>query len=246
MLHSLLEPLCPSNRILVADNSASLGSRWLSTIPYFHSLRLSDREVSAALHIRTLCPGDSPHCLHCARPNVPGHDELCDARPNWRLVRHERVKTSLVHHLSKIPDTTVTVEPAVPGTQLRTDFRVTGAASSVGVASEFDLTIVAPTSSQALASAARVSAPSSTTPFQDAVTGLSRHLEVIAEEKVSKYSGRTLTPFVPLVISAGGTLARKSVDAFAHWRKSSPEPFPFLASAISLTLVRCRARHFQF
>jgi hypothetical protein len=243
----LVTALDPSSRLLVADNCASLGSRWLTTVPYFPSLRLSDAEVSAALHIRTLCPGSSPHCLHCARPNAPGHDELCDGRPNWRLARHERVKKTLVHHLRAVPDTVVLPEPLVPGTQLRTDFRVTGAASPIGVASELDLTIVAPASAQALATVARLTAHAPPTTLQEATATLAAHLADVAERKVRKYSGRTATPFVPLVLSAGGTVAGgASSRAFAHWRKCSPQPFPFLASSISLQLVRCRARFFAF
>jgi hypothetical protein len=238
---AFLSTSSPSDCITLADNSSSLGRRWLTTIPYFPALRLSDPEVSAALHIRTLCPGQSPNCRHCALPNIPGHDDLCSARPNWRLARHEVVKKSLMRHLSSIPQVAITPEPPVPDSNMRTDFRITGVASPLGVSSELDLTIVAPTSAQALASA-----PLSITSFHGAQQQLQKHLQLIANEKNTKYSGKTATPFLPLVISSGGTMGQDAKRAFELWKQVSPSPFPFLKTHISLLLLRARAKFFSF
>jgi hypothetical protein len=135
----------------------------------------------------------------------------------------------------------------VPGTSMRTDFRITGPAAPAGVASEFDLTIVAPTSVDALRVPARVTATSSSTPIQDAVRArLLAYLREVQAAKLKKYKDRTATRFIPLAMTSGGTLAPRARLAFNHWRSLSHTPFPFLLSHLSMLLVRARAEHFRF
>jgi hypothetical protein len=62
---SLLESLDPQSAKSVIEASFLLRKKWLSVIPFFPALRLTDFEVSAALHARTLLPGGTTHCRHC-------------------------------------------------------------------------------------------------------------------------------------------------------------------------------------
>ena len=243
----LFKKLTPAQQLLATDSASRVGSKWLSTIPYFSTLRLTDTAVSSALHYRTLCPGSSEICLQCAEDNLPGHDELCTRRSNWRLARHEVVKKTLVAHLRSIPGVVVDVEPMVPGTGLRTDFRVTGPAAHVGVSVELDLTIVAPTSVDALRVPVSVSASPSTTMVQDAARKrLGAYLQKVQDDKRQKYGGRTVARFSPLAMTSGGTLGPSSRRIFEHWRSLSTAPHPFLLSHLSVLLVRARAEHFRF
>jgi hypothetical protein len=245
-LEQLLQGLTHEQRLLVVDSSSKVGCKWLTSIPYFGTLRLSNKAVSCALHYRTLCPSRGAICPSCAKDNLPGHDELCAMRANYRLARHEIVKKVLVSHLRSVEGCTVEVEPMVPGSGLRTDFRVTGPAAHSGVASEYDLTIVAPTSVDALRFPARVTASSSSTPLQDVVRKTLRsYLTDVSEAKRKKYDGRTVSRFAPLAMTSGGTLSRSSRIVFAHWRSLSPAPFPFLLSHLSVLLVRARAENFN-
>lgn len=59
---SLVQGLSPNETKILYDNSSYLGSRWLSSLPFGPHLRLSDLEISARLHIKTLRQGS------CATP----------------------------------------------------------------------------------------------------------------------------------------------------------------------------------
>jgi hypothetical protein len=58
--------------------------------------------ISASLHIRSLCPGAEGH-FSCARPSITGHDDVCGARPRWKVARHEVGKKLLASHLQSSP-----------------------------------------------------------------------------------------------------------------------------------------------
>lgn len=60
-----------------------LEGKWLSVKPLSPALRLTDSEVSAALHIRTVFPGAATQCRHRGSRDQPGHDES----PRTRLKR---------------------------------------------------------------------------------------------------------------------------------------------------------------
>ncbi|EOR00096.1 hypothetical protein J056_000982 [Wallemia ichthyophaga EXF-994] len=201
------------------------------------SLTLSDTEVSYALHIRTLCPGSSPRCIKCGGENGLGHDDLCQQRENVRLGRHEYIKKVLVKALTTAPNSKLNTEPVVKGTSMRTDFRISGDASFKGGISEYDLTIISPTAS----------AKTSATDL-DGLQFADRYraeLSFYEREKYNRYQGKTDTPFVPLLITAGGYLTDTSRDVFKKWRQVVPH-FEMLSRTISLGLIRARAAYFEF
>jgi len=257
----LLASLPVASRAAVMDNASPLARRWLSAIPFGPHLRLSSTEVAAGLSIRTLCPGQDDHCQHCGQANTFGHDDVCTARPLWRIARHEQVKSLLKKHISTIADTSVKLEPFVPGSHLRTDLRVTGTGSFHGPVSEYDVTIV---SAATLAGRSPFSLPSSSFPFSTssfplsssssdpslpsttlASSSLLRQLTFTENEKRTKYEGRTASPFFPIVISSGGTLSPSTVAIFDHWRGLMPS-YSLFSRLLSLSLLRARARFFAF
>jgi hypothetical protein len=102
---SLLESLDLYSAKSVIEASSLLGRKWLSVIPFSPALRLTDFEVSAALHARTLLPGATSHCRHCGAQNQLGHDETCLRRAPWTVARHEQAKRAIgtalggaIHH----------------------------------------------------------------------------------------------------------------------------------------------------
>lgn len=255
---SLLASLPASSHAAVLDNASPLARRWLSAIPFAPTLRLSSSEVAAGLHIRTLCPGQGEHCSHCSLPNVTGHDDVCSARPFWRIARHERVKALLAQHLKAVQHTQVDLEPFVPGSHHRTDLRVTGPGSFGGPVSEYDITVVSaatlagrspvPFSSSSLLPSSFL--PSPLTPDDAPATtvassSLLYQLTFTENEKRSKYQGRTSSPFYPVVISTGGTLSPSTIALFDHWRGLMPS-YSLFSRLLSLSLLRARARFFAF
>ncbi|TIA93794.1 hypothetical protein E3P96_04159 [Wallemia ichthyophaga] len=223
---------------ILIDSQSKFGKSWLTTIPYNNSLALSNSEVSVALHYRTLCPGQAEFCLACGLRNTIGHDDLCQSRPNLRRARHEHIKRLLLKHLASVPNNTITSEPTTKNSHRRTDFRIGGSCSKVGGASEYDLTIIAPTADY----------KGSRGDIQRCTTAEGRYrkeLEFYEHEKELKYKGITHTPFYPLVFSAGGALTDKSKELFLHWKKHI-KYFGTLVRHISVGLVRARAAYFTF
>ncbi|TIA76803.1 hypothetical protein E3P98_04187, partial [Wallemia ichthyophaga] len=175
---------------ILIDSQSKFGKSWLTTIPYNNSLALSNSEVSVALHYRTLCPGQAEFCLACGLRNTIGHDDLCQSRPNLRRARHEHIKRLLLKHLASVPNNTITSEPTTKNSHRRTDFRIGGSCSKVGGASEYDLTIIAPTADY----------KGSRGDIQRCTTAEGRYrkeLEFYEHEKELKYKGITHTPFYP-------------------------------------------------
>jgi hypothetical protein len=225
----LQQRLSPVQVAMFEENASKIGRKWLNVIPYSSFLTLSDYEVSTALHHHTLCGGDTPLCSLCGLENAVGHEEVCTGRANFRLARHELVKHALMNTLDTIAETTVEAEPLVPGSNLRTDFRVSGQAATTGGRSEYDLTIVS------LAAAGRSG------------QSVSDYLESVRMEKMAKYSSRTATPFHPVVLGSGGAIESKSLEILKGWNKLlSLGQMDHLLRKISCILVRSRAKVFKF
>jgi hypothetical protein len=108
---------------------------WRSVIPFSPALRLTDFEVSGALHARTLLPGAVLHCRHCGAVNRQGHDEICSRRAPWTAARHEQAKRLIGTALATVEGVQVHLEPFITGTQRRNDIRIIGSASR-GLSSE--------------------------------------------------------------------------------------------------------------
>jgi len=254
---ALIRSLPGPQAAMVIDNASAIARKWMEAIPYSAHLRLSPGEVSVGLHTRTLCPGQATHCRHCALPNTVGHDDVCTARIQRRVVRHERLKTIIAAHVSAIDETQVQTEPFLPSSQRRTDLRITGQGSYQGPLCELDLTIVAATSSinASVISSSSISSssfmPSATaldTRFPAstaATTRLNTYLSSIEAQKRARYAGRTASPFFPLVFSIAGSLSPSSLPIFDHWRTVMPR-FDSFCTQLSISLLRSRTSAFAF
>jgi hypothetical protein len=134
--------LDPQSAKSVIEAPSLLGRKWLSVIPFSPALRLTDFEVSAALHARTLLPGAATHCRHSGAPNQLGHDEICLRRVSWTVARHEQAKRAIETALATVEGVQVHLEPLVIGTRCRDDIGLTGSASRGLGSEDIDITIV--------------------------------------------------------------------------------------------------------
>jgi hypothetical protein len=240
----LLSNLNPFEKLSVVEAASTLGRRWLSVIPFSPNLALTDAEVATGLHFRTLCPGREDLCFHCAADNTFGHDDVCSGRAPWTLARHEQVKRVLASSLQGSQDLTVVLEPTIPGTGLRTDFRVT---STRGGPKEFDLTIVSLATVEAERAARNLSPEEDASEWREATRGMQAVLEVAMRKKVAKYAGRVAVPFVPLVVSIGGGLEDGTLKAMKEWREVMKDSqWSGMLSRISVTLLRARSHFWHF
>jgi hypothetical protein len=126
----LFESQDPQSAKSVIEASFLLGRKWVSVTPFSPALRLTDFDVSAALHAGTLLPGAAVQCRHCGAPDQLGHDEICLTRAPWTVARHEQAKHAIGQALAKVEGVQVHLEPLITGTRCRNDIRITGSASS--------------------------------------------------------------------------------------------------------------------
>jgi hypothetical protein len=241
---SLLQSLDPHSAKSVVEASSLLGRKWLSVTPFSPALRLSDFEVSAALHARTLLPGAATHCRHCGAPNQLGHDEICLRRAPT-VARNEQAKRAIGTALSTVQGVQVHLEPLITGTQRRNDVRITGSAASGLSSEDIDITIVSlasqdsQTATQPLADTEDDSAAGRTTKL------VQKHLNAVAREKRRRHPPSD-RPFRPFVLSLGGTMETDARDALKLWKSiMTGGVYSLLVRRLSLGLLRARARCFE-
>lgn len=249
---ALVRTLSGPELCMLAENASLLGRRWLSVIPYSQNLLMSDKEVSTALHARTLCSGTERHCLLCGAENVILHDEVCMKMENVRLARHEQLKKIFIQTLSQAARTTVTNEPALTRRDGddslingRTDFRVRGSAAQGGQ-TEYDLTIISVGSQASRAAVNKYLAETAPRPGPDPIAAAQAALVVAAKAKEAKYRNRTLVPFKPLAMTTGGCLEAGAHETFMHWQETiGSYAFGMMLNRVSILLQRARTHTFR-
>ena len=209
----LITGYTPQERVPITEASSHLVSyldrRWMSIVPLNNSLRLSDFEESSALRLHTLLPAHATHCHHCGLLNKPAHHEVCIHRPKWTLARHEQVKYAIADGLKACPSLgQVTIEPYVPGSQLRTDLKLSGSQEAGTSAQEFDITIVSLCSSQLQRASDQAQQDGKLVCHTRKL--VEHRLERAAKAKRTKYSSisnsSSSSRFHPLVFSSGGPM----------------------------------------
>jgi hypothetical protein len=162
------------------------------------------------------------------------HDEVCPARPKWRIARHELLKHTLADTLGRSPSLgRVRLEPFVPQSHLRTDLSLSGSQASGAGPQEFDITIVSLASGQFR----------STDPAKNTIQQV---LGRAAQAKNTKYAARTASKFVPLVFSLGGAMETQCSTTLQSWMEHMPfGSHSFLLKRISILLLRARFRFFE-
>jgi hypothetical protein len=147
-----------------------------------------------------------------------------------------------------IPEIKVTPEPRVPTSAERTDFRVT---SHDGV-TEYDVTIISIASQSAQTSSRQATRDLSSSTPPLLISDINKaSLQRIPSEpyrsKNSKYLPLLTVPFQPLVISLGGMVEDRTMDAMEAWRGAMGDgSWQFLMRRISVILTRTRAEVWHF
>lgn len=235
----LLSRLSGLARDVVTESASVIGRRWLAVIPFRPSLVLSDTEIATGLHGRTLCPGRLDFCSDCGETAPIGHDDLCTGRPRYQLGRHEQVKRLVINTLSSCSSYRVDVEPLVPGTQLRTDLRV----SSPDRVVEIDITVVSLASQDARFISNRSHIDASRPVVDRAKSAVENALSATARLKHLKYAHRVSAPFRAFVLSSGGAADSGTLKLLDSWREHlGPSSYSHFIRCLSLSLVRSRAR----
>lgn len=242
-LFSKIEPMAQQ---IMVESSSLLGRRWLNVIPFSQRQRLTDFEISAALHIRTLITGRIGGCKHCGEENVLGHDEVCLGRKIWRVARHEQVKRTITESLRKLPGVQVAMEPFIGETRRRNDIRVIGSREAGMCSGEYDVTVVSLATQLARSTflpprAEGVSLHAHATALVD------KHVEAIGAQKHRALpAGGAELPFSAIVFTLGGRMDSGTEKEMNQWKAAMPDgQFDFLVSCLSLILLRARVRNFD-
>ena len=239
----LLATLDAQQSKTIIESASGLGRRWLSVIPYYQGLRLTDFEVSAGLHLRTLHPGSHTICSLCGNENSAGHAEVCVGRKRWITARHEQVKRAIATALSKVQGVRVAVEPNIGATNRRNDMRVTGSGASGLANHEYDVTIVSLATRDSIATRLLPSQePTNLAEKSHAL--ITKFLNSVAANKIRRLPANNV-PFSPLVFTVGGLMEATTTKCLKLWQDSMPiSAFKSLCSQLSLVLLRARAKSF--
>jgi len=77
----MLRDMDDKERKLVTEAASPIGRKWLSIIPYYQPLRLSDYDIATGLSYPLLSSINLGNCLWCGDDAKLGHDEVCLRRP---------------------------------------------------------------------------------------------------------------------------------------------------------------------
>jgi hypothetical protein len=249
----LMASLDSRDRILVVEAASQVGRRWLDAIPTNGRFKLSDHDVRAGLHYRTLHPGYQGACRHCAAPNLAAHDEACQGKQDYRVSRHEKIKKAIGEGLKMIPELEVQVEPFMPDLRRRNDIRLYRAPEGESPAfnEEYDLKVPvlsAPTNQRSLNVAFP---PSDLTIFKQTSDRIFTVLAYLAKRKVMALpptlaNQPAANPFYPLVMSSGGVMERSMFEKLKEWKSWSAGSVShnWMLSTMSVRLVSSRGRTF--
>lgn len=242
----LFNTLDPMARQIMLESATTLGRRWLNIIPFSQRQRLSNFEVSAALHIRTLITGHNGGCKRCGEQNVLGHDEVCLSRQRWRVARHEMIKRTLTESLGRLPGVEVTMEPFIGATRRRNDIRVIGSRESGVSSGEYDVTVVSLASLEARSTVLPARAEGVSL-YAHATALMDKHVEAIANQKRRALpAGGAELPFAALVFTLGGRMDSGTDKQMREWKAAMTDGhFSFLLGSLSLILLRARVRNFD-
>jgi len=237
--NELLTALDDPERKLMGESSSTLGRKWLETIPYYHTLRLTDFEVSTAIHYRTSSTSPLTTCPWCTKSNSLGHDEVCLARRGQTMARHESV-SRILHSTLKTIHPTAEHEPHSFQGRRRNDIRLRG---SFKVTVDFEVKVYTLLGSKATKTTTNPAAGTSL-PFH-IVQKATKYLEQI-ERRVIHARPLTNGRFIPLVFSAGGMMSEATRKQLETWgEKLEANTFQRMKTMVSIALLKARTRSFE-
>jgi hypothetical protein len=244
--NNLLNSLDVDERANFCDNASKIGSAWIHAIPLYPSLRLTDQQISCALHFRTLATGQTI-CSKCGERNHISHIENCSLLPNWKLARHECVKR-LIHKYIEKTGSKSRLEPFLnkSNSGIRGDIHVTGPAAPNGSNALLDISVVSIASNKLVNAQRNCSQHSHNNNIkQETMCLIKNVLEQRSQSKMAKYASSTKLDFIPIVFSSGGTLHSGAQRLFDGFKKLGLK-MGRIVYEISLLLIRSRSRYFMF
>ncbi len=233
---------------LFVENASSLGRKWLSILPYYRSLALSDFEISTALHYRTLAGSPLRMCAWCGRENALGHDELCLKRPRLTSSRHDSVVRAIGGALSTLPFVDVSCEPHTFEARRRNDIRVNGSGAAGIRDVDYDVkvySLLGENRRAAVVSATQASI-TETVSLRDLVS--SRLIDDLASIERLAETNRPLAPggFQALAFSTGGLMGKATAEELGRVGKTMGRVVnERMMGNVSLALLKARARTFD-
>lgn len=249
----LLASLEPRDQVALTEAASQIGRRWLDAIPSSARLLLSDGDIRANLHYRTLLSGHAGCCTACSAPNLSLHDEGCPGRQDFRVSRHESVKHILAGGLKQIPLMQVQVEPFLPDLRRRNDIRIHCVSNRhADLHEEYDLKVMvlSAASNQRSLTTANI-ANTDASIFKQTAERIQTLLARNAKKKVSNLPALDPNtapprPFFPLVMSSGGLLEKGMFEKLKQWRAQSTGGIShsWMISSVAVALARARGRTF--
>jgi hypothetical protein len=250
----LMASLDARERFAVTEAASQLGRRWLDVIPSLKRFTLTDMDIKANLHYRTLLPGYQGACKNCAVANLSAHDEACQGRQDYRVSRHDLVKKALGAGLELIPDMEVEIEPFMPNLRRKNDIRIFRPSDGDrdNVREEYDLKVMvlsAPTNQRSLA--VQNNTPSEQSLLKQSFDRIQSLLAYNARRKIlalppADSNLPTPVPFFPLVMSSGGVMEKGMLEKLKWWRSMSRDlaSYSWMISSVSIRLAQARGRTF--
>jgi hypothetical protein len=210
-----------------ADHFSPVSFRWMLMMPGpDRHCKLEDREVSIGLMIRSIHSGTSGPCS-CHQPNYPSHDLVCLDSASFRTARHESVKRVLAESYQSI-SCEVRIEPFSERSTsgARADLSVRGPAARNGTHMVVDVTVVAS--------------------VNNVRTDVDLHqvMQARYDTKIERYQSHyTDGEFFPFVLTAGGTICKKSLPIIKAFTDAGGDRLA-LVTKLSVSLLRTRAKAF--
>jgi len=239
-----LETLGEEDQLRLTENASSLGRLWLAVVPYNQQMKLSDHEVQAGLHARTL-KKPNHHCPKCGAPFESKHFDYCGADNTTITSRHESMKYAAGRALASIPGVVVEYEPNIGGTTRRNDIRITGSFESGVGCEEFDVGVVSLGTVRAGRAARFANVRGAVGATEVLMKRIEHVLEEVAEGKKARLPmdpNRQVT-FHPMLMTAGGFLHSDLTALFKRWKKVMGKgAFEHMKRVMAVRLVRHRGR----
>jgi hypothetical protein len=211
-------------------------------VSLYQALRLTEFEISAGLHFKTLEIG--PVCPLWSQPNSAGHAEVCTRRKLWNIARHEQVKRAIGAALSKVEGAKVIVEPNIGKTNRRKDIRFTGTGARGVAKHEHDVTVVSLSTRDSMAAHFPPNL-SPTNPAERCHGLIAQFLTKVASNKIRRLPANNI-PFTLLVFTISGLMDEGTVNSLKLWKGMIPaSAFTTLCQQLSLILLRARAKSFE-
>ncbi|OXH26836.1 hypothetical protein J005_05281 [Cryptococcus neoformans] len=216
---AILLGLNDTQRKRLTENASKLGRSWLSTIPLYQPLRLSDIDIASALHVRTLVGSSVPICRFCGASASLGHDELCRGRNPWSEWRHDTINRAIYQHLNYVNGAIIEIEPPTLSGQRRNDLRIRGTSSLPFT--DYDLKVLSLGDNKARSTAVPHPPNSKLADFCfDRCVGWLDKVGKAVENRAPRVAGGV---FKPLILSTGGLASHETADERKAWREAMPE-----------------------